>query len=80
MTVNNTTPIAHKAKKLNPKEEAWLEEYIKELLAKEVITPIRPDENPEFVTPVLLVPEGQSGQAYRMVQNSIPVNKRTAEY
>ena len=67
LTVNNTTLIAHKAKKLNPKEEAWLEEFIKELLTKEVITPILPDENPEFVTPVLLVPEGQSGQAYRMV-------------
>ena len=58
LTVNNTTPIAHKAKKLSPKEEAWLEEYIKELLAKQVITPILPDKNPKFVTPVLLVPEG----------------------
>ena len=47
---------------------------------KQVITPILPHESPDFVTPVLLVPEGQSGQPYRMVQNIIPVNKRTEEY
>ena len=33
-----------------------------------------------MVTLVLLVPQGQSGQEYRMVQNIIPVNKRTDEY
>ena len=42
--------------KLSAKEEAWLEGYLGELLAKDVITPIKPSENPEFVTPVLLVP------------------------
>ncbi len=66
--------------KLGPEEEQWLDNYLDELLAKGVITPIQPHENPEFVTPVLLVPEGQSGQAFRMVQNIIPVNKRTSEY
>ena len=58
----------------------WLEGYIAELLAKEVIAPILPHETPGFVTPILLVPQGQSGQPYRMVQNIIPVNKRTSEY
>ena len=53
--------------RLNPAEEKWLDEYLDELLKKEVITPILPKEDPPFVTPVLLVPEGQSGQAYRMV-------------
>ena len=43
------------------------------------MTPIGPDENPTIVTPVFLVPGAQSGQDYRMVQNIIPVNKRTAE-
>jgi hypothetical protein len=66
--------------KLTPKEEEWLNGYLDELLAKDVITPVLPSEHPEFVTPVLLVPEGQSGQPYRMVQNIIPVNKRTEEY
>ena len=47
--------------KLSPKEEEWLDGYIDELLKKDVITPIKPQETPEFVTPVLLVPEGQSG-------------------
>ena len=44
--------------KLGPEEEKWLDGYIDELLAKGVITPILPHETPEFVTPVLLVPEG----------------------
>ena len=44
--------------KLSPEEEEWLDGYLDELLAKGVITPIQPHENPEFVTPVLLVPEG----------------------
>ena len=66
--------------KMSPKEEAWLDNYLDELLAKKVITPILPTDQPPCVTPVLLVPEGQSGQDYRMVQNIIPVNKRTAEY
>ncbi len=61
LEVNNETPIASKAMKFGPEEEAWLDGYIDELLAKGVITPILPHENPEFVTPVLLVPEGQSG-------------------
>ncbi len=66
--------------KLNPAEETWLDGYLDELLAKNVITPVLATEDPEFVTPVLLVPEGQSGQPFRMVQNIIPVNKRTDEY
>ena len=47
--------------KLGPQEEQWLDNYLDELLKKEVITPILPHETPDFVTPVLLVPEGQSG-------------------
>ena len=59
--MNNETPISSKPMKLSPKEEEWLDGYIDELLKKDVITPIKPQETPEFVTPVLLVPEGQSG-------------------
>ena len=44
--------------KLSVKEEAWLEGYLAELLAKKVITPIESHENPGFVTPILLVPQG----------------------
>ena len=47
--------------KFNAVEEKWLDGYLDELLEKQVITPILPTEQPEFVTPVLLVPEGQSG-------------------
>jgi hypothetical protein len=56
--VTNETPITSKPMKLTPKEEEWLNGYLDELLAKNVITPVLPSEHPEFVTPVLLVPEG----------------------
>ncbi len=56
LDVDNQTPISSKPMKLSAREEAWLETYLGELLAKKVITPILPSENPEFVTPVLLVP------------------------
>jgi hypothetical protein len=58
LEVSNETPISSKPMRLSPKEEAWLEGYIQELLVKGVITPIKPHENPSMVTPVLLVPEG----------------------
>ena len=58
LNVSNKTPIANKAMRLNPAEEKWLDDYLDELLKKNVITPILPEEDPPFVTPVLLVPEG----------------------
>jgi hypothetical protein len=61
LEVNNLTPIESKPMKLGPEEEKWLDNYLDELLAKGVVGPILPHETPEFVTPVLLVPEGQSG-------------------
>lgn len=61
LELNNTAPISCKPMKMSPKEEAWLDNYIDELLAKKVITPILPTDQPPCVTPVLLVPEGQSG-------------------
>ena len=42
---------------LNPAEEGWLNVYLDELLAKGVITPLLPHEDPPMVTPVLLVPQ-----------------------
>ena len=65
---------------LRPEEEAWLDVHLDELVAKGVIGPILPGEQPRCVTPLLLVPGVQSGQPYRVCQNIVPVNKRTAEY
>ena len=58
LRVSNETPISSKPMKLSVKEEAWLEGYLAELLAKKVITPIEAHDNPGFVTPILLVPQG----------------------
>jgi hypothetical protein len=56
LEVNNEMPIRHQAYKLQPEEEEWLDEYLNDLIKKEVIAPIQPDEHPMFVTPLLLVP------------------------
>ena len=47
--------------KLQPEEEAWLENYLNKLVDKRVIVPLQKHEQPIFVTPLLLVKEGQSG-------------------
>ena len=44
LKVANLTPITSKPMKLAPKEEAWLEGYLSELLQKGVITKIQPHE------------------------------------
>ena len=80
LRLNNAIPIKAKPMKLRPKEEAWLDVHLDELLAKGVIAPILPHEQPRCVTPLLLVPGQQSGQPYRVCQNIVPVNKRTDEY
>ena len=59
--LNYTIPIWAKPMKLRPKEEAWLDVHLYELLSKGVICPILPHEQPRCVTPLLLVPGQQSG-------------------
>jgi hypothetical protein len=54
--LNYTIPIRAKPMKLCPKEEAWLDVHLEELLAKGVICPILPHKLPRCVTPLLLVP------------------------
>lgn len=66
LRLNNATPVRAKPMRLRPKEEAWLDVHLDELLAKGVIGPILPHEQPRCVTPLLLVPGQQSGQPYRV--------------
>lgn len=80
LRLRNAVPIRAKPMRLRPQEEAWLDVHLDELLAKGVIGPIQPHEQPRCVTPLLLVPGQQSGQPYRVCQNIVPVNKRTDEY
>ena len=44
LKVTNETPISSKPMKFNATEEAWLDQYLEELLAKGVITPLKDDE------------------------------------
>lgn len=79
LEVDNQLPIRAQAMRLQPEQEEWLNEYLDDLVAKGVIAPVEADEQPQFVTPLLLVPNAQSGQPYRVCHNIIPVNKRTPE-
>ena len=56
-------PIRVKLPRLRPEEEAWLDVHLDELVAKGVIGPILPGEQPRCVMPLLLVPGIQSGPA-----------------
>ena len=56
LRLNNVTPVRAKPMRLRPQEEAWLDVHLDELLAKGVIGPILPHEQPRCVTPLLLVP------------------------
>ena len=56
LCLNNAIPIKAKPMRLRPKEEAWLDVHLDELLSKGVIGPILPHEQPRCVTPLLLVP------------------------
>ena len=61
LRLNNAIPIKARPMRLHPAEEAWLDVHLDELLAKGVIGPILPHEQPRCVTPLLLVPGQQSG-------------------
>ena len=76
LTLTNTTPICSKPPMLFPKEEAWLDQHLDELQSKGVIAKLQPYKQPTCITPLILVPGVQSGQAYRVYQNIIPLNKR----
>ena len=56
LDLTNTVPIWVKPPYLNPKEEAWLDVYLDELLAKGLISPILLGEQLRCVMPLLLVP------------------------
>ena len=56
LRLRNEAPIRAKPMRLRPEEEAWLDVHLDELLAKGVIGPTLPHEQPRCVTPLLLVP------------------------
>ena len=55
LDLTNTVPIRVKLPCLCPEEEAWLDIHLDKLVAREVIGPILPGEQPQCVTPLLLV-------------------------
>ena len=56
LDLTNAMPIWAKPPHLHPEEEAWLDVHLDELVAKGVIGPILPGEQPQCVRPLLLVP------------------------
>ena len=56
LKLRNELGIKARPMRLRPEEEAWLDVHLDELVAKGVIGPIQPDEQPRCITPLLLVP------------------------
>ena len=56
LDLTNLVTIRAKPPHLHPEEGAWLNVHLDELVAKGVIGPILPREQPRCVTPPLLVP------------------------
>lgn len=80
LELKDLTPFEERAIRYPPAVEDWLDGYIDDLLKTGVITPVGPLDESPMVTGLVLVPQGQSGQPFRVCQNVIPVNKRTPEY
>ena len=58
LEVEDDTLITAKPPKLSPREEDWLTRQLAELEARGVIAPYEPGEEPQFITPLHLVPQG----------------------
>ena len=56
LDLTNTVPIWVELPRLYPEEEAWLDIYVDELVAKGVTSPILPGEQPWCIMPLILVP------------------------
>ena len=56
LDLKDDRPIQSKLHRFRPEEEEWLGNHLDDLVAKGVITPILPHEDPKCVTPLLLVP------------------------
>ena len=56
LDLKDDRPIQSKLRRFRPEEEEWLGNHLDDLVAKGVITPILPHEDPKCVTPLLLVP------------------------
>ena len=55
LDLKDDRPIQSKLRHFHPEEEEWLGNHLDDLVAKGVITPILPHENPKCITPLLLV-------------------------
>ena len=75
--LNDVTPICQPPMRVTPDVEQWLKEWA---LGQEEVGLVQragPYEELPVVTALLTVPGQQHGQKYRVVQNLVPLNKRT---
>ena len=80
LDLTNIVLIQAKLPHLHLDEGAWLDIHLDNLVAKGVIGPILPGEQPQCVMLLLLVPGIQSGQPYQVCQNIVLVIKWMAKY
>lgn len=78
IAVDNLVPIQQPACRLGVEQEAYLRGvWMPEQQAKGLVVKAGPYEQCPIVTQLLLIPGVQSGQPFRVVQNLVPLNKRT---
>lgn len=59
-----------------PQPRQWVKKELRSQVEKGVL---RPAVNPKVLSPIVLVPEGQSGQDYRLCISYVGVNQRTRD-
>ena len=77
IAVTDITPIQQAPIRMTGDQERWVEQWTAEQLRKGLVVKAGLYEHCPVVTALLLVPGAQHGQAYRVVQNLVPLNKRT---
>lgn len=66
LKLQDYTPIKEKPIPYPPHVERWLDEQLDIMLETGRIEPVGPEDDAPMVTALVLVPEGQSGQAFRI--------------
>lgn len=66
LELRDLTPIQEKAIRYPPHVEDWLDGYLNDLLERGIITEVGPTEDVQMQTGLVLVPDAQSGQPYRV--------------
>ena len=75
--LKDLTPVQQPPMRVTPEVEAWLDDWAHKQEQIGLLQKADPYEELPVVTSLLTVPGQQHGQQFRVVQNLVPLNKRT---